>query len=106
MQLSETIASQPPLDVRWIALETMSREQQLSSEFVAALYRQHGKPVPTWATQDWYDNQGYMVFAVEHGIHTWVSRVTGRTEDSHNVFLMKELQQKGPADRVVVCTRK
>ncbi|KAF3767624.1 hypothetical protein M406DRAFT_233774, partial [Cryphonectria parasitica EP155] len=62
MHLAETIAAQPPLNGRWVVLDTMSREQQLSSTFVKRIYLAQGKPAPTVAIQDWYERQGYEVF--------------------------------------------
>lgn len=72
----------------------MSREQQLSSAFAAA-YRRQGMAPPTVATQDWYERQGYAVFAVERAGYRWVSPGTGQVTEVDYVFLRKGLVGSG-----------
>lgn len=93
MQCAEAIAAQPPLRGKCVVLDTMSREQQMSSAFVEKVYLAHGRPAPTVATQDWYERQGYRVFAVEKGSYKWENPTTGDREDIDCVFLKKRLQE-------------
>lgn len=71
----------------WAVLDTMEREQQLGGGLYAAL----GRPVPPVATQDWYERQGYVVFATKKEVYKWTSPVTGEEVDVQQVFLRKKL---------------
>lgn len=93
MHRVETIAAQPPLNGKWIVLDTMSREQQLSSA-AAKVHLAQGRPAPSVANQDWYERQGYRVFATEKGGYQWVNPTTGETEDIDYLFLKKKLQEE------------
>lgn len=90
MRAAESIAVQE-LKADWITLDTIAREQQLSGQFVRAMYLAQGQPVPTRAAQDWYERQGYVAFAEEKGSYRWVSPITGETEDIHQIYLRKKL---------------
>lgn len=94
MHHAETIAAQPPLNGKWIVLDTMSREQQLSSVFVSKVYLANGKPAPSVAIQDWYERQGYRVFATEKAGYQWVNPTTGEREGIDYLFLKKRLQEE------------
>lgn len=91
MHHAERIAASPPLSAEWIVLDTMTREQQMSERFLQRLYIAQGKRVPRIATQDWYERQGYEVFAREDGGYKWASPVTGEREDIDYLFLKKRL---------------
>lgn len=93
MQRAEAIATQPPLNSQWIVLDTMTREQQMSSTFVQRMYLAQGRAAPTVAIQDWYERQGYQVFAVEKGGYKWVNPTTGEREDIDYLFMKKPLQE-------------
>lgn len=92
MRAAETIAGQTePLNAGWIVLDTMPREQQLSGGFTKAMYAELGRPVPEIAAQDWYERQGFIVFAEEKNTYTWVSPVTGERQELNKVFLRKKV---------------
>lgn len=93
MQRAELVATQPPLNGRWIVLDTMSREQQMSGAFIKKVYLAQGRAAPTVATQDWYERQGYRVFSVEKAGYKWVNPETGEREDIDYLFLKKRLQE-------------
>lgn len=93
MQRAEAIAAQPPLNGKWIVLDTMSREQQMSSAFVQTMYLAQGREAPAVAIQDWYERQGYQVFAMEKGGYKWQNPTTGEREDIDYLFLRKRLQE-------------
>ncbi|KAJ4418977.1 hypothetical protein N0V82_005202 [Gnomoniopsis sp. IMI 355080] len=93
MQRAELIAAQPPLNGKWIVLDTMRREQQMSSGFIQKMYLAHGRAAPTVATQDWYERQGYRVFSVEKAGYKWVNPETGERVDIDYLFLKKRLQE-------------
>lgn len=90
MQLAEATATQPPLNGQWIVLDTMSREQQMSVFASEALISQ-GRLVPIVSNQDWYERQGYEVFAIEKAGYKWVLPTTGEVVDIDYLFLKKKL---------------
>lgn len=92
MDLAEGIAVRPPLGGRWVVLDTMTREQQLSSAFVERVYLAQGKPAPKVAIQDWYERQGYEIFDKWAAGYQWVNPETGEREDIDYLFLRKRLQ--------------
>lgn len=75
----------------WMVLDTMTREQQMSKRLQQRLYVDQGKPVPSVATQDWYERMGYEAFAREVGGYEWVDPVTGATEEIDYLFLKKRI---------------
>lgn len=91
MGLAEHAAASPPLGARWAALDTMPRAQQLDPAFVEKVYLAQGRPAPARAVQDWYEGQGYEVFAGEKGGYRWANPETGEREDIDYVFLRKRL---------------
>ncbi|KAK7748607.1 hypothetical protein SLS53_000627 [Cytospora paraplurivora] len=93
MGQAERLASRDPsLAARWIVLDTMPREQQLSSAFVEKVYLAQGKPAPALAIQDWYEGQGYEAFAKEVAGYKWTNPETGEREDIDYLFLRKRLR--------------
>lgn len=93
MQGIEAIAAQPPLWGKWVVLDTMSREQQMSTAFVERVYVAQGRPAPTVATQDWYERQGYQAFAADTAGYKWANPTTGDKEDIDCIFLRKRLPE-------------
>lgn len=92
MSHAEDIASREPLKAKWIVLDTMPREQQVSPAVVEKFFSAQGKPRPLVTTQDWYERQGYGVLARGPVAYTWVSPATGKTEQLNYLFLRKQLR--------------
>lgn len=91
MRAVEHISLEEPLKAEWMVLDTVSREQQLSGEFMQMMYETMGRPVPKVANQDWYERQGYALFAKEEKGYQWTSPVTGHTENLVPLYLRKRL---------------
>ncbi|ROW14594.1 hypothetical protein VPNG_03282 [Cytospora leucostoma] len=95
MGRAERLASRDPsLGARWIVLDTMPRGQQLSPAFVEKVYLAQGRPAPALAIQDWYEGQGYEVFAEEAGGYKWANPETGEREDIDYIFLRKRQRRR------------
>lgn len=94
MRAAETLAARADLLAGdWIVLDTMPREQQMNGDFVRLIYTAQGMPVPAVAIQDWYERQGYVVFAEEKGGYKWANPVTGDRQDIDYLFLRKRLSR-------------
>lgn len=94
MLAAERIAAQPEvLNGGWIVLDTMLREQQMSGPFMYAVYTSQGRAAPKVATQDWYERQGYVVFAEKKGGYIWADPITGERTDVDCVILRKKLSR-------------
>lgn len=91
MRVVERIASAGPLSAKWIVLDTMPKDQQTKSAFIKKVYTAQGKPNPAVPTQDWYEKQGYEVFARDVAAYKWENAVTGETEDFDYLYLRKKL---------------
>lgn len=91
MGVVERIASQEPLNAKWIVLDTMPKDQQMKSAFIEKVYTAQGKPNPAVPTQDWYEKQGYEAFARDVAMYKWENAITGETEDFDYLYLRKKL---------------
>lgn len=58
-----------------------------------SVYAARGLEPPALPTQDWYERQGYRVFARETSHYEWADPATGRLEDIaiDCVFMRKRL---------------
>lgn len=71
----------------------MSREQHRTSNFMRSVYAARGQSPPALSTQDWYERQGYRVFATETSRYEWADPATGEPKSISIdcVFMRKRL---------------
>ncbi|KAG8166571.1 hypothetical protein KVR01_002260 [Diaporthe batatas] len=91
MGMVESIASLEPLSAKCIVLDTMPKDQQMKPAFIEKVYTKQGIPKPAVPVQDWYEKQGYEVFARDVAAYKWENATTGETEDFDYLYLRKKL---------------
>lgn len=96
MQQVELLARQQPLNATWIVLETMPREQYLTSLLIKRAYGARGRSMPTISVQDWYERQEYVEFRREDTGYQFQDPVTGEKEVVQNLIMWKRLEWKSP----------
>lgn len=89
MRQVERLARQHPLNATCVVLETMPREQYLTSLLIRRAFEARGKPMPTISVQDWYERQGYVEYAREETGYKFEDPVTGEKEDIQNLIMWK-----------------
>lgn len=94
MRQVELLARQQPLNATCVVLETMPREQYLTSLLIRWAFEARGKPMPTVSVQDWYERQGYVEYAREETGYKFEDPVTGEKEDIQNLIMWKRLESE------------
>lgn len=94
MRQVELLARQQPLNATCVMLETMPREQYLTSLLIRRAFEARGKPMPTVSVQDWYERQGYVEYAREDTGYKFEDPVTGEKEDIQNLIMWKRFDQQ------------
>ncbi|GJC77902.1 hypothetical protein ColLi_00740 [Colletotrichum liriopes] len=93
MRHLENLAVGNSFQARILALDTPSKEFQLSPEFIKTSYTDRGWKVPKVlrSTQEWYERQGYVVFHRDDEGYPWTHPTSGQVHKLPLVFMKKDV---------------
>ncbi|KAK1969869.1 hypothetical protein LY78DRAFT_314734 [Colletotrichum sublineola] len=93
MRQLEALAAGDSFQARVLALDTPTKEFQLSPEFIKTSYTDRGWGVPKVlrSTQEWYERQGYAVFHRNDEGYPWTHPMSGQVLNIPLVWMKKDL---------------
>lgn len=92
MAEAERVASSPPHNVNWVALDTMRKEYQMKESHLRTLYEERGfeRPKVVRSNEEWYVRQGYQVMPTDKDeFYVWTVPHTGEQRPMPTVWLKK-----------------
>lgn len=94
MHQLERLATLPPLNATVMALDTITKEFQITPEAIAIFNKIRGSEVASAdfrSNEEWYTRQGYDIICYVDDMYKWVVQETGIAIPVPSVFMKKQL---------------